>query len=237
LVKSLWSQNRTIPPSEIENLETALRQAMMACRDLNLTQARKLILQLVDSIEKDGIEQALSSGQLLFVDQLLANEMESVLLLHVSESRAELYEMNALFGRDVDQKFPKCSFHIQESGSCLAVGRATACVFHLMCVLDVALDSLSCAVGLFYSQKNWNTIIEQIETKIAKIDFATHGSTWKEAREYYAKLALQFDFFREAWRNHTAHGRAKYTEREAERIFDKIKDFMQDLAVRLAERP
>jgi ABC-type Fe3+-hydroxamate transport system substrate-binding protein len=57
----------------------------------------------------------------------------------------------------------------------------------------------------------------------------------KEQQEYYSQAASYFRTVKDAWRNHTMHARAKYTEEEAEQIFNAIKGFMQKLAERLAE--
>lgn len=62
------------------------------------------------------------------------------------------------------------------------------------------------------------------------------GATWKEDKEWYSKAAIEFKYFRGAWRNHTAHGRAKFKEPEAGQIFQHVKNVMVHLSSRLAER-
>jgi hypothetical protein len=141
-----------------------------------------------------------------------------------------MYDQVDLFGPEVHTRFSKASFDIKEAGTCLALGRATSSVFHLMCVLEVGLDRLSYALGLPFSQRNWEPILQDIEEKIRTIPS-------KGDREFYSRAALEFRFFRDVWRNHTMHGRARYDEQTAEAVLDHVKAFMVHLATRLQERP
>ena len=46
---------------------------------------------------------------------------------------------------------------------------------------------------------------------------------------------LQFRHFKNAWRNNAAHSREHYDEREAQRVYDAVKDFMQTVAVAVSD--
>jgi hypothetical protein len=103
-----------------------------------------------------------------------------------------------------------------------------------MCVLEAGLDSLSHALNLPYSERNWHLILIEIEDAVVALP--SSGTNWKENKTYYSRIALEFRFLKDAHRNHVAHGRAKFTESEAEKIFDHVKLFMVQLAERLQER-
>jgi hypothetical protein len=69
-------------------------------------------------------------------------ETKGLLFIQIAVSAAEYYRATSpLFGGDVDLKFASASFEISEAGKCFALGRYTACVFHLMRVMEVALDA------------------------------------------------------------------------------------------------
>ena len=57
------------------------------------------------------------------------------------------YETRPLFGPDVFNNFSSANDDIDEAGKCLALGRGTACVMHLMRVLEVGLAALASALG------------------------------------------------------------------------------------------
>jgi hypothetical protein len=85
---------------------------------------------------------------------------------------------------------------------------------------------------------NWAPAIEQIESKIRNMH---KDPAWKslpdckEQQEFYAQVASHFGILKDAWRNYTMHSRGVYTEEQAERIFDNIESFMQQLATKLHE--
>ncbi|MGE0404985.1 MAG: hypothetical protein AB7O65_01705, partial [Candidatus Korobacteraceae bacterium] len=53
---------------------------------------------------------------------------------------------------------------------------------------------------------------------------------WKVKHEAYSQAASTFVFFKDAWRNYTAHARGKYLECEADTIFRNVGLFMAKLA-------
>jgi hypothetical protein len=57
----------------------------------------------------------------------------------------------------------------------------------------------------------------------------------KDLQRFYAQAASHFAVLKDAWRNYTMHGRSKYEQDEAERIFENVKGFMQTLSTKLAE--
>ena len=105
-----------------------------------------------------------------------------------------------------------------------------------MRALEVALESLANALGLSLANQNWNTILNDIENEIRSRTKATHGSTWKDKDEpFFAEAATHFRFIKNGWRNHTMHRKDKYTDEEAEAIYESVRSFMRHLSERLSE--
>jgi hypothetical protein len=209
------------------------KDMMPLCEEIGLTHAASRIRRILKALESPMTAGDMRD-QMNTLSEDLEDQLESAQFLHVP--RTDLYEGVSLFGVEVDAKFPKAAFNIRESGACIAVGRSTAAVFHSMCVLEVGIDSLAYALGLPCSQKNWNVILQDIETAVNAIG-PQSGGAWREDKEFYSKAAIEFKYFREVWRNHTAHGRSKFTEAEADKVFEHVKDFMMHLSTRLTERP
>ncbi len=107
-----------------------------------------------------------------------------------------------------------------------------------MRALEVALSALGAKFGVGLERTNWQNAIEQIESKIKTMN---QDATWKslpdckEQQEFYAQAVSYLAIVKDAWRNFTMHGRAKFTEEEAQLIFENTKRFMQKLAERLSE--
>jgi len=118
------------------------------------------------------------------------------------------------------------------------VDRGSACVFHLMRILEIGLTALGQKFGVSMAHTNWGPAIEEIEKKIRNMH---REPTWndlpdcKEQQEFYAQAASHFGVLKDAWRNFTMHARGFYTEEQAEQIFMNTRSFMQKLAERLAD--
>ena len=68
--------------------------------------------------------------------------MKRTLFLAVSSGDAKLYLAVLPFGKEVGRAFPSADFDIWEATKCLALDRHTACVFHLMRVMELGLHAL-----------------------------------------------------------------------------------------------
>jgi hypothetical protein len=172
------------------------------------------------------------------LDRTIKWEMEERLFMFIPPERATFYGKQDLFGAIVHGAFPSARFDIIEAGNCYAAERATACVFHLMRVLEIGLSVLGTVFGVSLAHTNWAPAIDQIESKIREM---RKDSNWKlrpdykEQQEFYAQAASHFGVLKDAWRNYTAHARGKYTLEEAELLLKNIGAFMQKLATRLHE--
>lgn len=107
----------------------------------------------------------------------------------------------------------------------------TACVFHLMRVLEHGLRALAANVNLTFDLQNWQNIIEEIEAAIRVIaNSLPKGAPKNDRLEFLSQAAREFFYFKEGWRNHVAHNRVTYDENQARSIMTHVRDFMNHLA-------
>ena len=69
--------------------------------------------------------------------------------------------------KEVLTKFPSARNDAFEAVDCVALGKGTAAVFHLMRTLEHGLRALAKDVGKSFDVQNWQNIIEQIEAEIS----------------------------------------------------------------------
>src|ERR1700730_11397022 len=62
----------------------------------------------------------------------LQDTLKSRVFLEVPPNLVNYYDARLVFGHAVINKFPKLNYDLDEAGKCFALGRDTACVFHLM---------------------------------------------------------------------------------------------------------
>ena len=123
--------------------------------------------------------------------------------------------------------FPSANKDIEDAVDCYATEHETACVFHLMRILEHGLRELSASVNVTFDIQNWHNVIDEIENQIRWFsDKFPRGVQKNEWIQFYSEAARHFFFLKEAWRNHVAHNRAKYDETSAKGIIEHVRDFM-----------
>jgi hypothetical protein len=163
----------------------------------------------------------------------LADELCTVKIFCVERKRGDYFDSpEPAFGLIVDQKFPSAGVEIDDAAKCLALGRSTACVMHLMRVLEIGLGSLAKALGIPFGSDNWNKVLGQCEEKIGKLPKV---DDWKGDEQFYSEAASHFRLLKNAWRNHAMHARIRYDDAQAETIFLNVRAVMKHLATRLSE--
>ena len=115
---------------------------------------------------------------------------------------------------------------ISEAAKCLSLDRPTACVFHLMRVMELAVQRFGDVLSVkLVTEKNWQVLLDQINAAIRKLDA-------KDAKtKAYAQAASHLYNVKVAWRNEVMHPKQTYTFEEAKAIFDNANTFINGLAV------
>src|SRR5205085_2266401 len=113
--------------------------------------------------------------------------------------------------------------------------RNTACVMHLMRVMEAGLKAVATALAIpDPAQANWQQIIDQINSQINQRR-AAKSAGWLAVEPFFADVSAHLFAVKVAWRNPSMHLEAKYDESEAKRMYNAIEGFMQHLAARLDE--
>ena len=153
------------------------------------------------------------------VHSRLVDDLTMVAVFVLEESKAALFDpAEPLFGSEVASRFAtEAAFEIDEAAKCLALGRPTASVFHMMRTMEVAIRAIARCLQISDpirpAERNW---------AFQSVDVKGRG-----------KLGLEA--VRNPWRNATMHIEKKYTDDEAEHIFVAVKGFMKKLASRCDE--
>lgn len=156
----------------------------------------------------------------------LRDALEERLFVAVPTGMADLYrQQTPLFGEKVDDAFPLSSEDISEAGKCLALGRYTAAVFHLMRVVELGVRHFGDKLGItLTTEKNWQPILDEINKAIKAMD---HKLPQTKA---YAATSAHLYNVKIAWRNEVMHPKQTYTEEEARAVFTATRTFIRDLA-------
>jgi hypothetical protein len=170
-----------------------------------------------------------------FADNLktrIIDEFQDVLLLWIEEKK--YYAQPELFGPQVAERFKGASLDIEEAGSCYAVGRYTACVFHLMRVAEFGLMAIGKRVGFPDDRPMWEPVLKFISAELNR-NHNEISALFKGDIEFIAGISAHMHAVNLAWRRRVAHVERAYTKEEAKRIMDETKNLMQHIAEKLSE--
>jgi hypothetical protein len=220
---------------EVTNREIALavayaldltRDACMSCGMTNVIPEldRIHILIGVDTFApRLGISQAIIHLQSRIKDDLATQSF-----FHVKPEDVSFYGHSDLFGAAVAGKFKSAAQDIENAGNCLALGQATACVFHLMRAMEIAVRQLGKRLKVTITpQSTWRQLTGQMDDKIKKMPDATDvqkrkKNSWEEARANLHHVGS-------VWRNNTMHPATSYTPSQARDVLHAVRVFMNGL--------
>lgn len=213
-----------------------LHNLAVVLKELGLFSQERRAIQMASYVSKYDKEPELSEIKKLRL--LIEHDIEQFSFEAIPRDRVPYYEAVHLFGDQVHDHFFSAAYDIREAGTCYSLGRWTACVFHLMRVLEIALAVMGKVFDVSLAHTNWAPAIDQMESRIREMH---KDANWKSLpdvknqQEFYAQVASHFGILKDAWRNYTAHARGKYDPSECLLILRNTDSFMRKLATRLHE--
>jgi hypothetical protein len=174
------------------------------------------------------------STELRVLSEVIEDQAGRRHFIYVPLAKADYFMApDEIFSDAVFRAFPCASYDIIEACSCYAAGRNTACVFHSMGILQQGLYALASDVGVVFAEgielENWKNVIDGIEKKIRELEGMKTGQVKDAKLKAYSEAAVQFRYFKDAWRNHVAHLRATYDDDQAHSTLVHVRDFMKQL--------
>jgi hypothetical protein len=169
----------------------------------------------------------------------LADELSLSKMFVLEPDRQKYYDSANLFGVDFAAKFATDgAFELDEAAKCLAFGRATACVFHLMRLMEIAVRATARCLGIADpiqpADRNWGAVLKKVREGI-DARWPTVAARATGDGEFFDALHASLDAVKNPWRNSTMHPANKYTNEEADHVFAAVRGFMMKLASRCDE--
>lgn len=214
----------SLTPEQRATFLMALRSIEADCKKLGLKVSLRASQEAILALERTKYFGNVGSAVNQFKNTI-EWEMSEFLFFHMPPKQAEFYANGELFGVDVNAGFPSIQFDVVEAGNCFAMGRGTACVFHLMRIMEVGVQRLGAKLGVpLVGEKNWQNILNETNKAIKALPTKAPGAvemSQAAANLYAVKLA---------WRNEVMHPNDTYTLEEAENLLRQVKLFMGQLA-------
>jgi hypothetical protein len=154
----------------------------------------------------------------------------------IIESKALVFERELLhfysppkmyFGKDVLGVFPEMEGDLGEALHCLALSRPTACVFHLMRALELAVQAVGTKLNATVKSSKdtflpWGIIVSNVGQKIQKL-------TQQQQKQEWTHVNLMLNSVKDAWRNPTMHPNTHYSVEQGREIIEAVRSFLEAL--------
>jgi hypothetical protein len=163
------------------------------------------------------------------------DELNARFMLMLTLDEAKHYEIPTKGWESVLKAFPSTESDIEEANRCYAVGRSTACVFHLMRAMESPLKALASTLGIVKHSPTWEAYLSKMTSQI-QLMFPDKTKAHAEKREYFTALEGHIRAIKSGWRNPTMHDLAKmYTPEMAQELLVHVRAFMRHAAIELSE--
>jgi hypothetical protein len=171
----------------------------------------------------------------------LADTLREKTVLSMGEKEAALYRDPWAGWVPILEQFPNAMSDVEEASKCLAFDRHTACVFHLMRVVEVGIRSVARCLNIpdpvKPAERNWGIILKTIKEEMERRSTASPIG-WPNLADaaFFDQCYSSLDAVKNAWRNPTIHIENKYTGEEAEDILGAVRGFMRRLVSRMDQQ-
>ncbi len=202
-----------------------IRELQAALLTLEAHVAAVAAQDMLERLGEGALQPDAFAHELVQIEAMLRHELALVRLVAVAPPRAKFLQRDQpALGAEVAECFPSASYDIEEAAVCLAFRRPTASVFHCMKIMERGIRAFARSVDLAdpvaAGERDWQQILRLLR-----------GAA--EARSGELRDAL--GAVRRRWRSPVLQPADKYTEEEAELIFQAVSDFMRLLAARCDE--
>ena len=224
---------RALSAEELKEILGNLDRLKNYAADLELDQSCKRIERIKGRLSADQPDYI--AGQINDLLEIIEDEAENASVFHVPNRKANLLRIEPWPWETVIKNFPSSLREIMSAMYCHMIWEDTACVFHMMRVLEVGIGALANDVGRSFERQNWQNIIDEIECEITK--FRKTGPNTEEKKErlkFLSVAAKELFYFKDGWRNYVAHNRVVYDEHQAISTMEHVRAFMNHLATRIS---
>ena len=213
----------------IQRAKDHLSAVLSCCDTLSLATTSALAKRMMDSLDTATAKYISFAEQSKELLSRFSDELNATTIYALPSETAKFYAKGeVVFGDEVVKTFSDTQDDFEEAAKCLALSRGTACVFHLMRIMESAIHDLGNKLGFTIKDKNdkflpWGILVANMEGKTKTLTSQAEISKWTEVRLHLHALSM-------VWRNPTMHPKKYYTVEQAHEILVASTQFLRNLA-------
>lgn len=227
-----WKTNPEIRNGVLQKLKTIESESEALELKMTAIYARRI------AAEAGQITALKLKGMAVHLVDRFDDELAGVQFFSVKPERLKFYENTTLAGEDFKRVFPRANVELIEAGNCFALDRYTACVFHLMRALEIALVALESKLGIPRPvdgpDKTWGRTLGRIRGKITD-DKNPPLPNWTDNKPFYDKAYGFLAAIKVPLRDDTMHVESTYNEESADGVFQVVTVALRHFSAKLSE--
>ncbi len=219
-------------------IELARQQCALAELSAAIVRCDRFLIAL-----RDGLHWSDLRNQAKFLIEAIQGELRFRQFAFVPAAKATTLDNVSKDWADVWAKFPSSREDTERAVDCYALAQNTACIFHLMRIVERGLHALAKERKVKLPKKRplewaqWNDILIVITKAADLIANRKAGPARDAALEFYRGALGEFHAFKDVYRNHVMHSRSEYDEYQAASVLAHVLGFMKRLAAKIDENP
>jgi hypothetical protein len=216
--------------NDLKLVETVLRFES-SCKRLGLNASAAQISEIKFYQEQGGLTVGKFRDMCVDLHRRLQHELEDRVFFALSPEEAhEYWKKKDILSPEVSAKYPaELLDDFEEAGNCMATGRYTASVFHLMRVMETAVKRLAQRHQVTLPDDlHWGGILSAIKPAIEGMPKSSDAE--RQLRNQHSEVFSLLYHVKQAWRNDTMHPKRTYTANQAKEIFAACKSYLVTLS-------
>lgn len=207
-------------------LQTILGSAAEGCKTLSLSSASKQIINIGEQLGQ-GVNTSTLASLLAELQKRIAEDFQDKIFYSVTDGvvverffrRSNpaiddpelpvgallLKRADELFDPSIVTGFPETGDDIEAAGRCFAFDENTACVFHLMRVVEHGLRRLARLVDIEDPKPSWGAILQKLEKYALRTEYKDLPPVVQRHREFIREVLPRMQGIQHAWRNKVDH--------------------------------
>jgi hypothetical protein len=135
----------------------------------------------------------------------IQEDLEARIILAVTLDKNDFYTGDWLNDSKIGSSFPHTALpELQAASRCYSYDEDTACMFHLMRVLDFGFKLVAGSLGISYDNRNWVGIGQAIQSRMEK-KYQEKTDNWRKAEPLYATILTDIQAVSRGHRNPVLH--------------------------------
>jgi hypothetical protein len=169
------------------------------------------------------------------IDLRFREDLERHVFLQLNPDFAKSYSEPMSEWRRIADRF-KCDFDIEEARKCFALERPTACVFHLMRIVEAAVLELQIFLKQPDLKAHFGSVLNKLENMTQKQEFQHLPPHLQPYKQFMTEVLAQLHAVKDSWRNKVSHVEAHiipegiFTEGMARGVHDATFLLMEKMA-------